>query len=93
MVLLPSRTNHIGVPRRSPRHALAPPLVAFGQAVQARRDAAKLSQEELADMAGIDRSYMSNIERGMQNLGFMAAVQIAAALNMSLAELVAEASI
>lgn len=93
MVLLTSRLNHRGVPRRSPRHALAPPLVAFGLAVQARRDTVGLSQEELADKAHIDRSYMSNIERGMQNVGFMSAVQIAAALNVSLAQLVADAGI
>ena len=81
------------MPRRSPRHALAPQLVAFGQAIQARREAAELTQEELAHKAGIDRSYMSSVERGMQNLGFVLAAQIATALDVTLAELVADAGI
>jgi len=80
-----------GVPRKSPRHAYSPTLVAFGLAVQARREAAELSQEALADKAEIDRSYMSSIERGVQNVGLVHAARIADALQISLEELVADA--
>jgi transcriptional regulator with XRE-family HTH domain len=68
-----------------------PVLVAFGQAVRQARDKAGLSQEELAHRAGIDRSYMSSIERGGQNVGMISAARIARTLGMSLAELMLEA--
>jgi transcriptional regulator with XRE-family HTH domain len=79
------------MPRLSPRHAMDPVLVAFGQAVRQARDKAGLSQEELAHRAGIDRSYMSSIERGGQNVGMISAARIAQTLGMSLAELMLEA--
>jgi transcriptional regulator with XRE-family HTH domain len=79
------------MPRLSPRHAMDPVLVAFGQAVRQARDKAGLSQEELAHRAGIDRSYMSSIERGGQNVGMISAARIARTLGMSLAELMLEA--
>ncbi|NCT81631.1 MAG: helix-turn-helix transcriptional regulator [Comamonadaceae bacterium] len=76
------------MPRPSPSYASAPPLVAFGKAVRARRLAIGVSQEALADAAEIDRSYMSSIERGLQNIGLVLAARIAVALDMSLKELV-----
>jgi transcriptional regulator with XRE-family HTH domain len=66
-------------------------LVAFGTAVRQRRLALGLSQEALAHEAGIDRSYMSSVERGGQNVGLVLAAQIARALGLKLAELVASA--
>jgi transcriptional regulator with XRE-family HTH domain len=79
------------VPRPSPRHAQAPELVAFGAAVRKKRLELGFSQEALADHAGIDRSYMSSVERGGQNVGLVLAAQIARALGVRLAELVAAA--
>lgn len=81
------------MPRASPRHAQAPELVAFGMAVRQRRTGLGLSQEALAHIAGIDRSYMSSIERGSQNVGLVLAAQIAKALDLRLAELVANADL
>ena len=52
-----------------------------------------LSQEALAHVAGIDRSYMSSVERGGQNIGLALAIQLARALDISLAELVLEAGL
>lgn len=52
-----------------------------------------LSQEALAHIAGIDRSYMSSVERGGQNIGLALAVQIARALNIPFADLVHEAGL
>jgi len=79
------------MPRLSPRHARAPELVAFGGAVRQRRLALGLSQEALAHDAGIDRSYMSSVERGGQNVGLVLAAQIARALHVTLADLVSSA--
>jgi transcriptional regulator with XRE-family HTH domain len=66
-------------------------LVAFGAAVRERRLELGLSQEALAHEAGIDRSYMSSVERGGQNIGLVLAAQIAGALDVSLADLMAAA--
>lgn len=40
-----------------------------------------MSQEALADAAGIDRSHMGKIERGERNVTMLNLVKIAAALN------------
>lgn len=66
-------------------------LVAFGQAVREARAQAGVSQEDLAYRAGIDRSYMSSIERGEQNVGLMSMSRVAAALGVTLSELVLNA--
>jgi transcriptional regulator with XRE-family HTH domain len=65
--------------------------VAFGAAVRQRRLTLGLSQEALADEAGIDRSYMSSVERGGQNIGLVLAAQIARALELTLADLMSAA--
>lgn len=91
MVLLTSIEKHTCVPRPSPRHAQAPELLAFGTAIREARLALGLSQEALAHEAGIDRSYMSSIERGGQNVGLVLAAQISRALGISLAELISSA--
>lgn len=45
-----------------------PRLVAFGEKMRQIRKEKGLPQEALADLAGIDRSYMGHIERGDQNI-------------------------
>jgi transcriptional regulator with XRE-family HTH domain len=65
--------------------------LAFGTAIREARLALGLSQEALAHEAGIDRSYMSSIERGGQNVGLVLAAQISRALGISLAELISSA--
>jgi transcriptional regulator with XRE-family HTH domain len=49
--------------------------------VRARRKALDLSQEALADAAGIDRSHMGKIERGERNITLLNLLKIAAALD------------
>jgi transcriptional regulator with XRE-family HTH domain len=75
------------VPRPSPRYARTSELLAFGRVVRVRRLALGMSQETLAHIAGIDRSYMSSVERGTQNIGLVLASQIARALGVKLSEL------
>ena len=58
-------------------------LAAFGEAVRAARLEQGISQEALADIAGLDRSYMGGIERGEHNLTVMNIVKIAGALKTS----------
>jgi|JI7StandDraft_1071085.scaffolds.fasta_scaffold72099_3 transcriptional regulator with XRE-family HTH domain len=65
-----------------------PRLVAFGEKVRALRKEKGLSQEALSNLAGIDRSYMGQIERGEINLTLTKIYQIADALEISPALLV-----
>ncbi len=61
-----------------------PFLRQLGARVRQLREEAGLSQEALADQAGLDRSYMSGIERGIRNVSILNLVKIAKALNRPL---------
>ena len=63
-----------------------PDLLSFGRAVRRRRIALGLSQEELADRAGLHRNYIGGIERGERNVGIKAVFALAAGLKCSAAE-------
>ena len=65
-------------PARKP--ALDPHLKAIGAKVRELREARKLSQDAFADLAGIDRSYISGIERGVRNFGITHLYTMAKAL-------------
>lgn len=65
-----------------------PRLVAFGEKVRQIRKQKGLSQEALADLAGIDRSYMGHIERGDQNITLTKIHQIADALVIPVVNLI-----
>ena len=54
----------------------------IGANVKKLRAARGLSQEELAHRAGIDRSYLSEIENGQKNLGVLILDAIAEALGV-----------
>lgn len=47
-----------------------------------------LSQEELAERAGLHRTYIGDIERGLRNVSLVNIAKIADALNIRLPELV-----
>ena len=55
-------------------------LVALGQAVLAARERLGLSQEELGFESGLDRTYISGIERGIRNPTAKTIVRLAKAL-------------
>lgn len=56
-------------------------LISLGAAVRAVRHERGLSQEALADAAGIDRSHMGKIERGERNVTILNIARIATALD------------
>jgi transcriptional regulator with XRE-family HTH domain len=56
---------------------------AFGLRVRELRKAQSLSQEALADRAGIHRTYMSDLERGGRNVGLDNIYAVAEALGVS----------
>jgi len=70
---------------------LVPTLGAFGLAVRRCRERLVLSQEEFAERAEINRTYVSSIELGKVNVGIEVANQLAHALGKRLSELVSQA--
>jgi transcriptional regulator with XRE-family HTH domain len=65
-----------------------PLLRALGQAIQERRLRLKMSQKELAEEAGIDRAYISNIEQAKRNPSFSALRNLAMGLRTRLSKLI-----
>ncbi len=63
----------------------------FGAAVRDRRAAARLSQEKLAESAGLHPTYISMVERGIRNPTLDVAARIAKALKISLPRLIEQA--
>jgi transcriptional regulator with XRE-family HTH domain len=59
----------------------------FGQAVRKRRHELDMSQETLAEAAGLHRTYVADIERGTRNLSLLNIFKLADALDMSVGEL------
>jgi transcriptional regulator with XRE-family HTH domain len=62
-------------------------LVIFGKKVRSMRKQKGLSQEALAALAGIDRSYMGHIERGEKNITLTKIYQISNALKVDIKSL------
>nr|WP_307735898.1 helix-turn-helix domain-containing protein [Massilia pinisoli] len=65
----------------------SPELVSLGGAIRALRLAAGMSQEELAHLAEVDRSYLGRVERGDNNVAIMTLCRVAQALGVSGAQL------
>ena len=64
-----------------------PILLAFGQRVQELRKKRNLSQEQLADMAGVHRTYIGMVERAEKNITLRNIKKIAKALDVNIKEL------
>ena len=61
-----------------------PILLLFGNNVQKYRKAQKLSQERLAELAGVHRTYIGMIERAEKNITLCNIAKIAKALNIDI---------
>jgi transcriptional regulator with XRE-family HTH domain len=59
----------------------------FGKHLKELRSAAGLSQEALAEKAGLHRNYIGHIERGEKTASLDVLVRLAAAFKLSLPEL------
>lgn len=64
----------------------------FGKAVRERRQKAGLSQESLAELAGLHPTYVSMVERGVRNVTLHVAEKLANALDTAPIEMIAEAA-
>jgi transcriptional regulator with XRE-family HTH domain len=64
-------------------------LAALGRALRELRTERGMSQEDLADAAGLHRTYVGGVERGERNVAFLNIVKLAGALHVTPTELMA----
>lgn len=62
----------------------------FGKALRRLRQERGLSQETFAAQCGLDRTYVSSIERGKRNVALKNIATIASVLNISISKLFQE---
>jgi transcriptional regulator with XRE-family HTH domain len=62
-------------------------LIDFGKQVRKERLKQKLSQEELADRAGLHRTYIGMVERAEKNVTLESIQKITKALGLKIADL------
>ncbi|MEN0038056.1 MAG: helix-turn-helix transcriptional regulator [Cellvibrio sp.] len=62
-------------------------LKAFGNRIKAIRLEQGISQEQLGQLAELDRTYISGIERGLRNVSLINIERLSAALHVEPAEL------
>ncbi|MEK9658648.1 MAG: cobalamin-dependent protein [Chloroflexota bacterium] len=79
--------NAAGVPMQLSLYEV---LGLIGKRIEAERKMRKMSQQALADASGLDRAYISNVERGKQNVTIAALLRFADALGLSLGQLIDE---
>lgn len=60
-----------------------------GKRIRTFRNSISVSQEELGHLCGLDRTYISGIERGLRNVSLLNIESIARSLDVSIAELFA----
>ena len=70
-----------------------PALIALGEAIRHARRQQGISQEKLALMAGVDRSYVGRVERGDNNVAVLTLLKLAQTLDVSLKDLMKEAKL
>lgn len=93
MAILALCRDHMAMVRISGKSGSGTELALLGAAIRAERKALGLSQEALADAAGIDRSHMGKIERGERNVTVLNIVRIAIALKKLPSEILMQANL
>ena len=68
-------------------------LVALGRAIREARSSKGISQEELADLAEVDRSHVGRVERGDNNVAVLTLARLADALDITVAKLMQRAGL
>ena len=68
--------------------AIAETLKTFGSRVRLRRHELGFSQEELAGISGLHRTYIGSLERGERNIALANIIRLANALELDPSELV-----
>lgn len=62
-------------------------LITLGRKIKLLRKRKEISQEEFAEICGLDRTYISMIERGKRNISFINLVKVARGLGVSVSQL------
>ena len=75
------------------RNRQDPVLVALGEAIRRVRLSKDISQERLALLAEVDRSYVGRVERGDNNVAVLTLFRLAGALGISISKLMQEAGL
>jgi transcriptional regulator with XRE-family HTH domain len=60
----------------------------FGKRVREIREGKDVSQEKLGELAGLHRTYVSTLERGLRNVSLVNIEKLATALGVTMADLV-----
>ncbi len=63
------------------------PQRVFGQSLRRIRRSVMMTQEKLAELSGLHRTYINGCENGHRNISLQAIVQLASALKVSAREL------
>ena len=93
-MVLRASTDHISsMAKPSLTHANDPSLVALGATIRSTRSALNISQEAMALVADLDRSYMCGIERGEHNIALINIIKIASALKLRASDLLTASSL
>lgn len=62
-------------------------LFKLGKRIKFYRNEINVSQEKLAELTNLDRSYINGIENGKRNVSFLVLYRIAKVLNVSFTDL------
>ena len=65
-------------------------MVQFGIRLREIRERVGVSQEKLADLAKLHRTYVSSVERGKRNISLLNIEKLAIALGVTMGELMPE---
>ena len=77
------------VSRRKPKQSAR---CRFGERLRMERTARGMSQEEMADLAGLHRTYVGSVERFERNVSIDSMERLAQALGLDIADLLAKPS-
>lgn len=66
--------------------------VRFGGRLRETRRKKGISQERLADLAGLHRTYVSGVERGERNISLVNIERLAIALDVAMSDLMPDAA-
>ena len=78
------------MPKRSPTN-IPDLLVQLGTNVRSRRLTLEMSQEQLAELSGLHRTYIGMVERAEKNITILNVEKLSLALGCSVSELLDEA--
>ena len=87
LITLVSISTFVMLKSHSYKMEKEPILLQFGQRIQEIRKARNLSQEKLAELAGVHRTYIGMIERAEKNITLCNIEKIAHALKVDIKDL------